>query len=79
MDCGKLRRTLPQYKPKWNARLGAKQLYEAYQEIGLKLEDFEGRRYRRIDHIKELISSGKLSPDLRWVENSGPEAALAEG
>ncbi len=79
VDCGKLRRTLPQYKPKWNARLGAKQLYEAYQEIGLKLEDFEGRRYRRIDHIKELISSGKLSPDLRWVENSGPEAALAEG
>ncbi|MEQ9619030.1 MAG: SDR family oxidoreductase [Deltaproteobacteria bacterium] len=77
VDCGKLQRTLPQYKPMWNARRGARQLYEAYKEIGLKLEDFEGRRYRRIDHIKELISSGKLNSDLRWEENSALKTAVA--
>ena len=77
VDCGKLLRTLPQYKPKWNARRGAIQLYETYKEVGLKLEDFEGPRYKRIDHIKQLISGGKLDTDLRWIENSGSAAALA--
>ncbi|MFW9878766.1 MAG: hypothetical protein ACFFG0_37280, partial [Candidatus Thorarchaeota archaeon] len=49
---------LPGYKPKWNARKGAKQLYEAYKDVGVKLDDFEGPRYRRILHVKELIESG---------------------
>jgi len=77
VDCGKLLRTLPQYKPKWNARRGAMQLYETYKEVGLKLEDFEGPRYKRIDHIKQLISGGILDSDLRWIENPGSAAALA--
>jgi nucleoside-diphosphate-sugar epimerase len=68
VDCSKLSRTLPQSKPQWNARRGAHQLYEAYRQIGLCLEDFEGPRYKRIDHIKHLLSSGTLSPTLRWRE-----------
>jgi nucleoside-diphosphate-sugar epimerase len=68
VDCSKLSRTLPQSKPKWNARRGAQQLYEAYRQIGLCLEDFEGPRYKRIDHIKHLLSNGALSPALRWRE-----------
>jgi nucleoside-diphosphate-sugar epimerase len=76
VDCGKLKHTLPEYKPVWNARRGAKQLYEAYQNIGLRLEDFEGPRYRRIDHIKELISNGNLSTDLRWIEDFDTQSAV---
>lgn len=76
VDCGKLERTLPEYKPLWTARRGAKQLYEAYQKIGLRLEDFEGPRYRRIDHIKELISNGNLSADLRWTEEFDTKTAV---
>ncbi len=76
VDCGKLERTLPEYKPVWTARRGAKQLYEAYQKIGLRLDDFEGPRYRRIDHIKELISNGNLSTDLRWTEEFDAKTAV---
>lgn len=76
VDCGKLERTLPEYKPLWTARRGAKQLYEAYQKIGLRLEDFEGPRYRRIDHIKELISNGNLSTDLRWTGQFNTKTAV---
>lgn len=76
VDCGKLERTLPEYKPVWTARRGAKQLYEAYQKIGLRLDDFEGPRYRRIDHIKELISNGNLSTDLRWTEEFDTKTAV---
>ena len=61
-------RVLPEYKPKWTARAGAKELYEAYQRVGLKLEEFEGPRYRRIDHIKLLMANGRLDDQLRWRE-----------
>ncbi len=66
-DFTKIQRALPSFQPQWDARKGAKQLYEAYKEIGLKLEDFEGPRYRRIDQLKSLIGSGNLGADLRWV------------
>jgi len=34
----------------------------------LTREDFEGPRYRRINHLKILMSTGRLGEDLRWVE-----------
>src|SRR6266478_5252172 len=65
-DFSKIGRLLPAFQPKWDARKGARQLYEAYKAIGLRLEDFEGPRYRRIDQLKGLIASGDLGMDLRW-------------
>jgi nucleoside-diphosphate-sugar epimerase len=65
-DFSKVARLLPEFQPVWDARKGAKQLYQAYQAIGLKLEDFEGPRYRRIDQIKALMASNNLGEDLRW-------------
>jgi nucleoside-diphosphate-sugar epimerase len=65
-DFSKIARVLPGFQPQWDARKGAKQLYEAYKRIGLKLEDFEGPRYRRIDQIKQLMAAGNLGLDLRW-------------
>jgi hypothetical protein len=69
-DFSKITRMLPSFRPEWDARLGARQLYEAYTRIGIKLEDFEGPRYKRIDHIKMLLSSGKLTTDLRWTSSA---------
>ena len=65
-DFSKVAKLLPEFQPKWDARKGAKELYQAYQAIGLKLEDFEGPRYRRIDQVNALIAEGALGPDLRW-------------
>jgi nucleoside-diphosphate-sugar epimerase len=72
-DFSKVAKVLPEFQPQWDARKGARQLYQAYQAIGLKLEDFEGPRYRRIDQVKQLIAAGHLGPDLRW--KSEPAAA----
>ncbi|MBP6016423.1 MAG: SDR family oxidoreductase [Candidatus Promineofilum sp.] len=66
VDSSKIARTLPEFKPQWTARKGAQELYEAYQRVGLQLEEFEGPRYRRIDHIKMLMSEGRLDDRLRW-------------
>ncbi len=72
-DFSKIGRLLPAFQPKWDARKGARQLYETYKALGLKLEDFEGPRYRRIDQLKQLMGMGNLGPDLRWL--SEPIAA----
>jgi nucleoside-diphosphate-sugar epimerase len=66
VDCSKIAQTLPEFKPQWTARRGAEELYAAYQKIGLTLDDFEGARYKRIDHIKQLLSNGLLDQTLRW-------------
>ncbi len=70
VDSSKILRVLPAFKPRWNARKGAQELYDAYKRVGLRLEDFEGPKYKRIDHIKSLLSSGRLGPDLRWKQEA---------
>jgi nucleoside-diphosphate-sugar epimerase len=66
VNCDKIRNILTEYEPQWTIRKGAQELYEAYQRVDIKVEDFEGPRYRRIDHIKQLIQSGQLDEKLRW-------------
>lgn len=68
VDFSKIARMLPEFQPQWDVRQGVCQLYEAYQRLGLKREEFEGPRYKRIDHIKQLQKNGRLGPDLRWQE-----------
>jgi len=68
VDCSKIAQTLPEFKPQWNARRGAEELYAAYQKVGFTLEDFEGARYKRIAHIKQLLSTDRLDETLRWKE-----------
>jgi nucleoside-diphosphate-sugar epimerase len=73
VECTKLARTLPEFKPQWDARRGAAQLYTAFQRIELTPEQFEGPQYKRVAHIKHLLSDGRLDATLRWRET-----ALAE-
>jgi nucleoside-diphosphate-sugar epimerase len=66
VDCNHIARTLHGFKPQWTARRGVEQLYEAFKRVGLKLDDFEGERFKRIAHVKHLIGSGALDTRLRW-------------
>jgi nucleoside-diphosphate-sugar epimerase len=66
VDCSKILQTLPEFKLQWDARRGAAELYTAYQQVGLSLEDFEGPKYKRITHLKQLLSSNRLDETLRW-------------
>jgi nucleoside-diphosphate-sugar epimerase len=61
----KIARALPDFRPQWDVRKGAEQLYEAYRSSGLTLQEFEGPRYQRIGHIKMLIAEGILDANLR--------------
>ena len=66
VDFSKITRKLPAFKPQWNARRGAEQLYAAYRRADLTLEEFEGPKYQRIGHIQQLLKSGVLDQDLRF-------------
>ena len=68
VDFTKVAEQLPEYKPQWDARRGARELYEAYQRVGLNVEDFEGPKFKRIDHIKMLIERGFLDDSLRRLD-----------
>jgi len=65
-DFEKIHRLLPEFKPQWTARRGAEELATVYRSVGLVLEDCEGPRFKRIDHLKHLLASGRVDPSLRW-------------
>jgi len=67
VDCSKLRRLVPEFKPKWNARLGVQQLYNAYRSHQLTLAEFESTRYSRIDYIRSMLRDNRLDSSLRWT------------
>lgn len=73
VDCNYIARKLHGFKPQWTARRGVEQLYEAFCDSGLTLDEFEGERFKRISHVKKLIRDGELDEDLRRV----PERAEA--
>jgi nucleoside-diphosphate-sugar epimerase len=74
INCDKIRRLLPSYRPQWTARQGAQELYDAYRAVELTHEEVECGRYVRISHIRRLLRAGKLAASLRW--NKQPAAAV---
>jgi len=66
---GKYAKTFPEHPLKWDARRGAEQLYQSYRKFGLAKEDFEGPRFKRIDHIKGLIANKDIDETLRWIKS----------
>jgi nucleoside-diphosphate-sugar epimerase len=77
VDFSLIEKTLPKFQPQWDARRGARELYESYKRVGLRAEDFEGARYNRIDHIRKLLSEERLDTNLRWQTHAPAHAKNA--
>jgi nucleoside-diphosphate-sugar epimerase len=79
VDCSKIARVLPAFKPQWTALHGAAELFARYSEHGLAAEDFDGARYQRLAYLKSLLDGGLLDNSLRWLSRApqAPGAALA--
>lgn len=74
VDCNYIARKLHGFKPQWTARRGIEELYDAFLSRNLTIEDFEGAKFKRIAHVKQLIDEGSLSNDLRWRTPATTEA-----
>jgi len=68
VEFDKISQLIPNFKPKWNVSLGAKQLYAAYKKVGLLVEDFEGIKFRRISNLENSIKCGILDKNLHRIE-----------
>ena len=76
VNCDKIHRVLPGFRPQWTARKGAQELYDAYRTAGLTAEDLQRGRYLRISQIQRLQSAGRLDASLRWMQQPA-EAVVA--
>jgi len=72
VDCGKLMRTLPEYRPQWTVRRGMEQLRDAFEANALSREDLLGDRYFRIKRIRALQTEGLLDASMRWTADQSP-------
>jgi len=72
VDSRKIIRTLKDFRPQWTARMGASQLFKAFEAHAVTVEEFEGPRYKRIAHIRKLIEEGVLDETLRFRPQAEP-------
>jgi nucleoside-diphosphate-sugar epimerase len=77
VNCDKIRRVVPSFEPKWTARKGAQELYDAYRKIGLTSSETEGGRYVRISQIQRLQAGGRVDPYLRWSQQAVETAVIS--
>jgi nucleoside-diphosphate-sugar epimerase len=70
VSCDALPEAVPAFEPQWDARRGAREVYEACKAIGLTLEAFEGPQYQRIAHIRSLIEQGVIDGELYRLDRS---------
>jgi nucleoside-diphosphate-sugar epimerase len=68
VNCDKIRNALPTFRPQWDARKGAQELYDSYRAAGLNAAEIDSGRYIRLKHLKKLINCGKIQPSLRWTQ-----------
>jgi nucleoside-diphosphate-sugar epimerase len=64
VDFRKLAETLPDARPKWTARNGARELLDAFRSARLTSAGFD--LYTRLSRLKSLVAEGLLDDNLRW-------------
>ncbi len=75
VDASKIRKLVPAFAPSWTVEKGAGEMFTGYKATELTLEEFEGPRYKRIDHIKLLLEEKAIDKDLRWIGASNRSLA----
>jgi nucleoside-diphosphate-sugar epimerase len=73
VDCSLIRRDTG-FRPEWSAERGAREMFGAFAAAGMRPEDHDGPRFRRLQYTRKLIRDGLLTDDLRWT---GRAAAVA--
>ena len=68
VDCSKASNQLEYFKPQWNVPKGVESLYQAYVKNNITVDEFEGPRFKRIDHIKKMLADGTIDDSLRYVK-----------
>jgi nucleoside-diphosphate-sugar epimerase len=65
VDCSRIAKTLPDFRPQWTVPKGIEQLCEMYRRYGLTQSDIGGR-FLRLKQIQALQRDGRIDNALRW-------------
>jgi nucleoside-diphosphate-sugar epimerase len=76
VDFSKLGQMFPELELAWDAERGARELIDAYRQVGLTFEQFEGRRFVRLRQLRHLLDEGLLDDELHWIESRDRTGAL---
>ena len=75
-EFGKFAKVFPKFTFKWNAREGARELYETFQRIGLTHDNYTDKRFTRLKWLRHLLETRELSDSLRWQHKAEIRASL---
>ncbi len=70
VDCSKINKMLPGFKPQWSARAGAIQIYEAYKKANITETILTDPRFVRMNQLRLLMESRRVSEELRWTRTN---------
>jgi nucleoside-diphosphate-sugar epimerase len=65
VDFARLDQALPDLRLEWDAARGVRELVDAYREVGLTEEDFQGRSFVRLRQLRHLLDTRQLDETLR--------------
>lgn len=67
----KIRKHLPGFTCAWDARRGAKQLYNLFKRIEMTSDVFEYRTFTRLKQLEYLIRTQQIDPQFFWTSEAG--------
>lgn len=62
----KIRRHLPEFRCRWPAERGARQLREVFEQVRMTEEMFFFRGFTRLEQLKHLIATHQIDGDFYW-------------
>ncbi len=66
----KINTILPGFKCDWDARLGAKQLFDVFSQIDMTEEIFFSRGFTRLKQLEYLIRTQQIDKDFFWAKKN---------
>jgi nucleoside-diphosphate-sugar epimerase len=70
----KIRDVLPDFRCKWNAERGARQLYDVFRQIDLTEEMFLSRGFTRLKQLEYLMRTNQIDDHFYWNHPGGTAA-----
>ncbi len=81
----KIREHLPDYRCRWTAERGARQLRDLFEAIQMGPATFAASPFTRLNELMVLLKTGQIDPQFRWtafdpesVEERGPVMQAAQ-
>jgi nucleoside-diphosphate-sugar epimerase len=65
----KIRKHLPEFHCSWDARRGARQLYDLFKHIDMSRETFGFRAFTRLKQLQHLIRTQQIDGHFYWNQN----------